>query len=177
MKAFNVYLADYNSGLYITRLKINREDFNNNELLFNGPDNLWSSTSTNNIDQTFLKWVDKPKKLFWSFYPYLNLSLFDPDSPIRWQVGLEAQARYRILDFTSLSGTIRKPIGGNLSESFRGAKGFIPKVRTDFANYHKDRGSDLYIDNLTLDQYLKPYSNVYSQINIGFLEMMYRCKI
>ena len=83
-------------------------------------------------EQTFFKeWVDKPKKLFWSFYPYLNLSLFDPDSPIRWQVGLEAQARYRILDLPLYQVPLENQWEETLSRSFRGAKGFIPKVRTD----------------------------------------------
>ena len=39
--------------------------------------------------------------------------------------------------------------------------------------YHRDIGSNLFINFLTLDQYLKPAPYLYAVVNVGLLELMY----
>ena len=51
-------------------------------------------------------------------------------------------------------------------------RGF-PNVRSDFMYYHRDISNNLFINNLTLDQYFKPSPNLYALVNIGFLELMH----
>ena len=64
-------------------------------------------------------------------------------------------------------------IAGTLDDIKRGPRAGLPKVRSDFMYYHRDISSNLFINYLTLDQYLKLSSNLYALVNIGFLELMH----
>ena len=55
----------------------------------------------------------------------------------------------------------------------RGPKTGLPNVRSDFMYYHRDIGTNHTIYILTFDQYLKPMPKFYTQINIGYLELMH----
>ena len=46
-------------------------------------------------------------------------------------------------------------------------------VASDFMYYYRDIGTNFYLESLTFDQYFKPFQNVYSQVNVGYLELMY----
>ena len=81
--------------------------------------------------------------------------------------------KYKFLASTSISGSLRQPIAGTLDDIKRGPKTGLPNVRSDFMYYHRDISSNLFINYLTLDQYLKLSSNLYALVNIGFLELMH----
>ena len=49
----------------------------------------------------------------------------------------------------------------------------MTNVRSDYMYYYRDIGTKPYISDLTLDKYFKPFKNIYGQLNIGYLEMMY----
>jgi hypothetical protein len=68
---------------------------------------------------------------------------------------------------------VKQPIISGLKDIKRGSKSGLPPIRTDFVFYHKDIGTRPYIDSLTIDQYYKPFKNIYGQLNFGYLEMMY----
>ena len=99
--------------------------------------------------------LDHPK-LSWSLYPYLDTMFFDPHAPIRFHIGMELKGNYKFLPMLSISGSLKQPIAGTLDDIKRGPKPGLPNVRSDFMYYHRDIGSNLYINYLTLNQFLKP---------------------
>ena len=174
IKEFKINIIDFESNLFVSEITIKREDFAKSELEFNGPEDLWKTVSISNSKNIFFD-TDRAniERLSWSIYPYVDTSLFDPDEPIRFTVGAELLAKYKFLPLTSISGSLRQPIAGTLDDIKRGPKTGLPNVRSDFMYYHRDVSNNLFINNLTLDQYFKPSPNIYGLLNIGFLEFMY----
>ena len=171
---FQINIIDFKSNLVISEITINRESFEENELEFDGPENLLETVTIKNSNKRFSdNYQKKAEKLSWSFYPYLDLMLFDPDSPIRYHIGAELLGSYKITPLTAISGSLRKPITGIMDKIERGPKSGLPNVRSDFMYYHRDIGSNMFINYLTLDHYKKPLPNLYALINVGLLELMY----
>ena len=174
IKRFKINLFDHNSSFFISEIVIERKSFIANELKFDGPESLWSSISVSNSSKKFFddNQTDHPK-LSWSLYPYLDTMFFDPHAPIRYHIGMELKGHYKFLPMLSISGSLKQPIAGTLDDIKRGPKPGLPNVRSDFMYYHRDIGSNLYINYLTLNQFLKPHPNLYALVNIGVLELMY----
>lgn len=110
-------------------------------------------------------------KLDWSLTPYLEPSFFDPDNPVRADLGLHASASYDLGNGLIFSGSVRKPLVGNLNEVTRKSNSVLPHVRTDAGAYHKQ--SDLQIRHLTAEYFFRPGRNLFGRLSAGYLEMMY----
>jgi len=174
IEVFKINLIDYYTGFYISEVEIDRQNLEKNELLFDGPEELWKSIKVNNVPNKYPnKWRKDFSPLTWSVYPDVDIMLFDPHAPIRWSIGWKAKARYRFFDSTTLSGSLKQPLIGTMDDVKRGPKRGLPNVRSDFMHYHRDIGTNIFIENLTYDQFVKPFENIYGQINVGYLEMMY----
>ncbi|SEQ61241.1 YjbH domain-containing protein [Thalassovita taeanensis] len=109
--------------------------------------------------------------LNWSFSPYLALSVFDPDNPVRADFGMRLQADYNLAPNWVLSGAIAKKLTGNLDSVIRPIPSSLPRVRTDYAQYSKE--GDPAIEHLTLSAFGRPGQNLYSRLTVGYLESMY----
>ena len=107
----------------------------------------------------------------WEVAPYFDYSGFDPDMPLRIDVGARAAASYEIRRNLVLSGEIRKRVIGNLDEISRESESLLPRVRTDYRLYAKE--GDPFIRYLTLDHYGRPAPDLYSRVSVGYLERMY----
>ena len=174
IREFEISIIDYNSNLFVSEIGINRQSFEIRELEFNGPDDLWDSVTINNSKKKFFKDHNKDQQnISWSLYPYLDVMLFDPHAPIRYHIGAELKAKYKLLPSSSISGSFKQPLAGTMDDVKRGPKIGLPNVRSDFMYYHRDIGSRPYINYLTFDQYLKPMPNLYALINVGILELMH----
>ncbi len=110
-------------------------------------------------------------ELTWGLQPYLALSVFDPDNPVRADVGLRLQATYKLSPGIELSGAITKKLAGNLDSVIRPIPSDLPRVRTDYAEY--SRQGDPAIEHLTLSAYGRPGKDMYSRVTLGYLEQMY----
>jgi hypothetical protein len=142
--------------------------------MFEGPENLWKKVKVKNIGRIYQdQWKTNFTPFSWSLYPDIDIMLFDPHAPVRWSIGFNAKARYRILNDTAFTTSLKNSIVGTIDDIKRGPKSGLPNVRSDFMFYHRDIGNKIFIDSLTLDKFFKPSSNVYGQINLGYLEMMY----
>ncbi len=171
---FNIFIVDYSTGLYISEVRIDRQSLEINELLFDGPSMLWESVEIHNVPNEYSKTRKNNYTPFtWSFYPDVDIMLFDPHAPIRWSIGWQSNLEYRIGKSTVLTGSLKQPILGTMDDVKRGPKVGLPNVRSDFMYYYRDIGNKIYLENLTIDQYIKPFENIYGQINLGYLEMMY----
>lgn len=107
----------------------------------------------------------------WSVGPYFQLSVFDPDNPVRADVGARLQADYRIAPGLILSGSVTKKAGGNLDSVTRQGTSDLPYVRTNLRRYTVE--GDPAIEYLTLAHYGRPGADLYSRLTLGYLEKMY----
>jgi hypothetical protein len=110
-------------------------------------------------------------KFDWRLSPYFDPALFDPDNPLRADLGLQAEAAFTPVRGLIFSGAIRQPIVGNLDESTRSSSSVLPHVRTDVVDYAKD--SDLEIKHLTAEYFFRPGRNLFGRVTAGYLETMY----
>lgn len=110
-------------------------------------------------------------KFTWSLAPYIQFSVFDPDNPVRADVGLRASAKYEITPNLILSGSVAKKLGGDLDSITRTDVSNLPRVRTDRALYSAQ--GDPAIEYLQIAHYGRPAKNLYSRVTLGYLESMY----
>ncbi|MFV0300651.1 MAG: YjbH domain-containing protein, partial [Paracoccus sp. (in: a-proteobacteria)] len=132
----------------------------------------------------------------WVLKPYLSTSLFDPDQPLRYEVGAEAKAKYEIVPGLVLAGTLRQRAFGSIKQDAPGNmsvdeydglnsdyvdyidddtgevfyKG-VPRVRSDSRMYSGNKKPS--IPELTLNWYAKPTDTVYTRVTVGLLERAY----
>ncbi len=111
------------------------------------------------------------QRLNWSISPYMQLSVFDPDNPVRADFGIRARAKYLIAPNIIASGSIAKKLSGNLDSVTRAIPSGLARVRTDYAQYSQQ--GDPALEHLTLSAYGRPGKNLYSRVTAGYLETMY----
>lgn len=110
-------------------------------------------------------------KFDWRLTPYLDPALFDPDDPVRADLGLQAEASFTPMRGLIFSGTVRQPVVGNLDQSTRPSNSVLPHVRTDSVSYATQ--SDLEIKHLTAEYFFRPGTNLFGRVTAGYLETMY----
>ncbi|GAA3859976.1 YjbH domain-containing protein [Celeribacter arenosi] len=109
-------------------------------------------------------------KLRWSVGPYLAASLFDPDTPVRFDAGVRARVKYELARGLTLNGAASVKLTGNISDnSVAVSDAELPVVRRDSSLY-SDR---VQLENLTTNWYARPGKNLYSRVSVGYLERMY----
>ena len=110
-------------------------------------------------------------KFTWGIGPYIRSSYFDPDQPIRLEVGVKANASYTIAPGLVLSGSVSKRAVGNIHTATRRSDSTIRRVRSDGALYNQ--AGDPAINDLTLAYHFRPGKNLYGRVTVGYLETMY----
>ncbi|MDO5704229.1 MAG: YjbH domain-containing protein, partial [Paracoccus sp. (in: a-proteobacteria)] len=132
-------------------------------------------------------------RLRWRVGPYLDLGLFDPQEPLRYEAGAEARARYEITPGLVLSGKLRQRVVGNTSQRGPGIPGQrgehytaeeyeadpslevtpqgVQRVRSDTRMYTGNHSPT--IPELTLAWFAHPVQNVYTRVTGGLLERAY----
>ena len=110
-------------------------------------------------------------RLEWGLSPYLDLSYFDPQRPVRAEFGLRAQLRYNIAENFSVNMLVSQALAGNIASTNIGppTPGY-PRVRTNTALYFSDRPV---VDRLTADYTFRPATNLFGRVTVGWLERMY----
>lgn len=107
----------------------------------------------------------------WGISPYFNLGFFDPETPVRAEVGLNLEADLQMAPGFLASIDIEQPIAGNLDELAFEANSEIPVVRSDYVDYIE--GSSPRLERLTLAHYARPGEDYFSRVTAGYLELMY----
>ncbi|WP_449042329.1 YjbH domain-containing protein [Paracoccus sp. (in: a-proteobacteria)] len=124
----------------------------------------------------------------WTLGPYLSTGLWDPEEPIRYEVGAELSASYELLPGLTLNGTVRQRAFGNADQEAPGGLSVadylelsddeiaagnngVYRVRSDGRMYS---GNDKpRIPQLTINWNAKPTETLYSRVTVGLLENMY----
>lgn len=117
---------------------------------------------------------DDASRFTWGLAPYLELSLFDPENPLLYDVGIAASARFEFGGGFVASAIAHLPVFGTLGEA-RIVDGVQPggpfPVRSESALYHQ--ASDGYIDHLTLSHYATVAPDIHTRLTFGYLERMF----
>jgi hypothetical protein len=111
------------------------------------------------------------ERFMWGVSPFLGLALFDPDNPLRADLGVQADARLELMESLSVSGVVRAKLIGNRNESVRASTSILPHVRSDQPLY--DRGADIWLERLTVDHFGKLGPDIYTRLSFGYLEEMF----
>lgn len=107
----------------------------------------------------------------WKLLPYYDYATFDPEAPLRIDLGASLSASWELRPNVVLSGAIKKKVFGNLDTITRESESKLPRVRTDYKEYATE--GDPAISRLTLDVYGRPGPDLYSRMTVGYLERMY----
>lgn len=107
----------------------------------------------------------------WAVGPYLSASYFDPDEPVRVDVGVKATARYEIVPGLIASGELRKRIAGNQGDARRFNTSALPPVRSNAVLYSRE--GDPALSKATLAYYFRPGEELYGRVTAGYLERMH----
>ena len=116
-------------------------------------------------------------RLSWSLGPYTKLSVFDPDNPVRVDVGVKLDADYYVAPGWVISGAVTVKAAGNVGDQVPGRAptgiggGTLPKVRSEAAKYA--RTNDPQIQYLTIAKYGRLGEDLYGRATLGYLESMY----
>ncbi|AGT07680.1 YjbH domain-containing protein [Paracoccus aminophilus] len=122
----------------------------------------------------------------WALQPYVATSLFDPDDPIRYEIGAEAPFRYELQPGLVIAGSVRQrvlgsskqesPVSSLTPDEYADAdhdynEFGVPRVRSDSQMYSGIKTP--VIPRLTLAWYAKPGNEVYTRVTVGLLERAY----
>jgi len=112
---------------------------------------------------------DDPTPAFlWGISPYVELTLFDGDEPLRGDLGLEASFQYEIRPNIILAGAYRQRVVGNRDEIGAISPSTLPDVRRTGQRYGAENGGG--IETLFLSWYGRPGTDLYSRFSAGYLE-------
>lgn len=105
----------------------------------------------------------------WSVAPYFDPAYFDPDRPVRLDVGVSLRGTLRPAPGWTISGTIHHRLAGNVAGG-RASNSVLPHVRTDQVQYAQF-GTTL--NNLFVSKQWKPAPDLYARVSAGYFEYMY----
>ncbi|MEM1362344.1 MAG: YjbH domain-containing protein [Pseudomonadota bacterium] len=103
--------------------------------------------------------------------PFVSTAFFDPDNPLRIDVGLDLDLSYSPLPGLIFSSKYRQRLAGNRSEATRESDSTLPPVRSDITFYDQDGSS--FLAHLTTEYFWRPGTNLYGRGTVGYLERMY----
>ena len=106
----------------------------------------------------------------WSIGPYLEPFFFDPDSPLRYEIGAFARAEWQPAPGIVLTGRVSRDIVGDI-EDVDEAETLLEPVRTNAPRYAAE--SDVAIERLTAAYFARPARDLYGRVTAGYLEEMF----
>lgn len=165
---FEIILQE--NGVAQTRIITQRDDF---YALEHDLDGAWRSLARAQISDAAQPLLDSGvfPRFDYRLGPYATLSFFDPDDPLRYDLGVQANASWSLRPGLSLSGQLRQPIIGNLDDASRPSDSVLPRVRSDWQRYAAE--SNLELNHLVADYRWRPASNWFARVTGGYLEPMF----
>ncbi|UPY36176.1 YjbH domain-containing protein [Sediminicoccus sp. KRV36] len=114
--------------------------------------------------------VAAPPRLTWGVAPAVNLLVGDPQTAVRWQVGVAAGARLELGWNTAIAGAVQQAFAGNLDGGLP-SDSVLPHVRSDFARYA--RAATTTIPAIYAERIWTPARDVFARVTAGMLEPMF----
>ena len=130
----------------------------------------WRTLARSRIDGAGVP-GEAPSRLEYSLTPYVALSFFDPQAPIRADVGPQFDVSYQAAPGLSLMGRFRYPVAGNLGDAERASDSVIQRVRSEAYLYARE--ADFEVNNLSAEYLWRPSDETFARVSAGYLENMY----
>lgn len=175
VETFRIVLVE--EGLPTAEARLARTDLEELEYDAYGAEKLRARTALASAaprpPEGFVRAEGRYPRLDWAITPAVRSSFFDPDEPIRAELGLRARASWHLAPGLSFTGSVIKPLVGNLDDITRGAGATpkVPRVRSYAAQYFRE--GDPALERLTADWLFKPHRDLYGRVSVGYLETMY----
>ncbi|WP_281982811.1 YjbH domain-containing protein [Thalassorhabdomicrobium marinisediminis] len=103
--------------------------------------------------------------------PYVATALFDPESPVRYDLGAQLTASYEPRAGLIFSGQLRYPFVSTIDDATRFSNSAIEPVRSNSFRYARE--SDLEINHLTAEYFFRPAPDTFGRVTAGYLENMF----
>lgn len=170
VETFHIGLVE--QGMPTTRVTLQRSDLE--ELEF-APDNAWQSYVRADIadagtEPNARRSLTSPRFSF-AVTGYVDRSLFDPDQPLSFDLGVRLTTNYEPRPGWVLNTSVRQPLYSNRDNINRVSNSVIQTVRSEQDDFN--RGDQAKLDRLTLAHYFRPAENLYGRITAGYLELAY----
>lgn len=107
----------------------------------------------------------------WSIFPTVQTQLFDPNNPAYVGFGISGATRTELFHGLVLDNEATYGIWDNFGSITRPNNSQLPPVRTDIVSYLQKGFTG--INDLTLTDYVKPASEVYARVTVGYIEQMF----
>lgn len=166
-----IRLRSHIRDLPVSEMRLSREDL---ETLEYAPDGAWQAyVRANPQDAAGLPdpRMNREDRLSWGLSPYGQPAFFDPDSPLRLDVGAQLTAEWMPVRGLYISGGVRQKLAGNIGDASRRSDSVLPHVRSDLYLYYQN--DDPAISWLTAEYFGRPGSNLYSRATVGLFEQMF----
>ena len=166
-------IIPYVLGLPQSAVTLQRADL---EDLQDNYDGAWISLTRSQIDDAPA--VDRSgevdglyPRLSFGLSPYTAFSFFDPDQPVRLDVGAQFAAEYSPAPGLSVDAVFRYPFYSSIDDATRQSNSVLPRVRSDSVRYAIE--SEFEIQQLTAEYLFKPDENLFGRVSGGYLEAMF----
>lgn len=159
------------NSMPVTSVVLRRQDLEELEFHPVAPDLLRSRTFVFDAPVGLSPVEDRYPALSFAIVPYVLPSLFDPDSPIRADLGVALQARYEPMPGLILSGVVQQKLAGNIGDAIRESDSVLPRVRSEASLYYRDTTTS--VPELTAAYYFRPGENLFGRVTVGYLERMF----
>lgn len=124
------------------------------------------------LDKTGLTIVDDLYPRFsYTIGPFASTSRFDPDNPLRVDLGVQAKARFEPTPGLVFSGAVRQVVVGNRDDDLTPTTSQLPQVRTNSNQFAAERGP--FIPYLTAEYFFRPGPDLYGRVSAGLLERQF----
>ena len=107
----------------------------------------------------------------WSIFPTVQTQLFDPNNPAYVGFGISGATRTELFPGLVFDNEATYGIWDNFGSITRPNDSQLPPVRTDIVSYLQNGFTG--INNMTLTDYVKPASDIYARVTVGYIEQMF----
>lgn len=166
------HLVLVSQGMGLSKITLRRSDLEALEFDANSSDAILAVAGFSNagpVSDTALNGPGLYPDFSWSIAPYFSPAYFDPEQPIRIDVGVDFGATYKPAPGWVISGRLRQRVLGNLKDG-RLSPSNLPPVRTDQALYAQYGTT---INNLYAARYWQPGQDLYARVTGGYFEYGY----
>ena len=171
---FDIVLV--NNGLSMSKVTVARRDLETLEFLPDASEALLARSTIVDASPSAPAGAAVSPTIYprfsWSFGPYVRPSYFDPDQPVRAEMGASLEGRYRFAPGWMVGGDLRYRLVGNIEDSKRVSDSDLPRVRTDAILYAR-QGDGVTVENLYVSRQWKPSADTFARVTAGYLEQMY----
>lgn len=159
------------TGMPITSVMLSRGDLEELEFDRDGSEFSIARATLRDATQSISPLASRYPRWGGAVEPYLRPSYFDPDAPVRADVGVALGGVVEPLPGLRFSGRVERRIFGTLSDSTRTSNSVLPRVRTDSSLY--DREGETALIEMTGAYFFRPAPQVFGRVTAGYLERMF----